>query len=155
MGIEASFGWLRHPPTVLVVPRCADGGLLLLRRYQPAVGRWVLEFPSGVLRVAEAPAAGGARLVRELTGQDGRAWRQLGVLRPNPGYSDEHMTVGMMVVGAGQTVDGPPIPFDARGATELQRCSPADLDVALMALDQAVDGRCVSAWVLARPHWGI
>ena len=25
MGLEASFGWLRHPPTLMVVPRWADG----------------------------------------------------------------------------------------------------------------------------------
>ena len=153
MGLEASFGWLRHPPTVLVVPRCADGRLLLLRRYHPAVGRWVLEFPSGLLRAEESPEAGGARLVRALTGLGCGAWRQLGVLRPNPGYSDELMTVGLLAID--ETGGGHPDPMDASdgGLCQLQRWASHDLENALGTPQEAVDGRCVSAWVLARPHW--
>ena len=160
MGLEASFGWLRHPPTVLVVPRCADGRVLLLRRYHPAVGRWVLEFPNGVLRAEVSPEAGGARLVRALTGLGCGSWRQLGVLRPNPGYSDEHMTVGLLVMDEAGGGNGNPRAITPRATThgslgQLERCDPSDLDAALMALDEAVDGRCVSAWVLARPHWSL
>ena len=153
MGLEASFGWLRHPPTVLVVPRCADGRLLLLRRYRPAVGRWVLEFPSGLLRAEESPQAGGARLVCALTGLGCGGWRQLGVLRPNPGYSDEHMTVGLLAMD--EAGERNPDLRDATdgGLCQLQHWSPHDLEMALMAPQEAVDGRCVSAWVLARPHW--
>jgi len=112
MGVEASFGWLRHPPSVLVVPRLADGRLLLLRRYRPAVGRWVLEFPASPLEPGESPAAGGERLVRRLTGHGGGPWRVLGELRPNPGYSDERMTLGWMEV----EVEGKPGPMAGQGA---------------------------------------
>lgn len=155
MGLEASFGWLRHPPTVLVVPRCADGRLLLLRRYHPAVGRWVLEFPSGMLMAEESPEDGAARLVGSLTGLGCGAWRQLGVLRPNPGYSDEHMTVGLLAMD--EAGGGKPDPMDVinGGLCQLQRCAAKDLEVTLMGLQEAVDGRCVSAWVLARPHWSL
>lgn len=155
MGLEASFGWLRHPPTVLVVPRCADGRLLLLRRYHPAVGRWVLEFPSGMLMAEESPEDGAARLVGSLTGLGCGAWRQLGVLRPNPGYSDEHMTVGLLAMD--EAGGGKPDPMDSinGGLCQLQRCAAKDLEVTLMGLQEAVDGRCVSAWVLARPHWSL
>jgi ADP-ribose pyrophosphatase len=155
MGLEASFGWLRHPPTVLVVPRCADGRLLLLRRFRPAVGRWVLEFPSGLLMAEESPETGGARLLRALTGLGVGGWRQLGVLRPNPGYSDEHMTVGLLALDAAG--EEPPDPMDASdgGLCQLQHCAPQDLEMALRTPQEAVDGRCVSAWVLARPHWSI
>ncbi|MGA1303158.1 MAG: NUDIX hydrolase [Cyanobium sp.] len=155
MGLEASFGWLRHPPTVLVVPRGADGRVLLLRRYRPAVGRWVLEFPSGLLMVEESPGVGAARLVRELTGWGCGAWRPLGVLRPNPGYSDEHMTVGLLEMDEAGGGRADPIDVTEGGLCQLQRCDPRDLDRALMARQEAVDGRCVSAWFLARPYWGL
>lgn len=157
IGIEATFGWLRHPPSLLLVPRCGDGQLLLLRRYRPAVGLWVLEFPTGPLGPGEGPAEAGERLMRQLTGSPIKGWQELGVLRPNPGYSDERMT--MVLVGtevedtdlregggsAGEGVEGELL--------RLEKTTPQALDTALMALDEPVDGRCVSAWFLARPHW--
>lgn len=160
MGIEASFGWLRHPPTVLVVPQCADRQLLLLRRYHPAVGRWLLEFPSGVLLAGESPAEAGARLVRQLTGHGGGTWRGLGVLRPNPGYTDEHMTVGWMAVegtvGSNQELVGGGLEDPAvAGPYALQLCSPQALEATLSDLEEPVDGRCVSAWFLARHHGSV
>lgn len=149
MGIEGSFGWLRHPDTVLVVPRGGDGRFLLVRRYRPAVGRWVLEFPSGPLDPGETPAAGAARLLRELTGQTGLGWRRLGALRPNPGYSDEHMTLGLMTLAApGAEADAEP---ETPPDLELWRCTAAALEAALMGVEECVDGRSVSAWLLAGP----
>ncbi|MEB3194755.1 MAG: NUDIX hydrolase [Cyanobacteriota bacterium] len=155
MGLEASFGWLRHPPTVLVVPRCADGRVLLLQRYRPAAGRWVLEFPSAVLGVDDSPEAAGVRLVRALTGLGCGGWRALGVLRPNPGYSDEHMTVGLLAMD--EAGEGHSDPMDASdgGLCQLHRCAAHALETALSTPQEAVDGRCVTAWVLARPHWSV
>ncbi|MFN9630023.1 MAG: NUDIX hydrolase [Cyanobacteriota bacterium] len=153
MGLEGSFGWLRHPPTVLVVPHLPDGRLLALRHYRPAVARWVLEFPSGTLAPEESPAAAGERLVRRFTGHGGQGWQTLGQLRPNPGYSDELMTLGVMEVerdldtpepgrGPGEREEDP---------TLLRRVfTPQELDAALLALEEPVDGRSVSAWCLAR-----
>ncbi|MEB3303798.1 MAG: NUDIX hydrolase [Cyanobacteriota bacterium] len=155
MGMEASFGWLRHPPTVLVVPRCADGGLLLIRQYRPAVGRWVLEFPSGIPMAEESPEAGSARLVRQLTGFGGGSWRQLGTLWPNPGYSDERMTVGLMEMAGADAGEPDPITFPQGNLWELRRYDPQALEAALMGPGEAVDGRSVSAWFLARPHWSV
>lgn len=170
MGIEASFGWLRHPPSVLVVPRRADGRLLVLRRYRPAVGRWLLEFPSGVLAPGESPGAGAGRLLRQLTGHRGRGWQALGVLRPNPGYSDECMTLGLMESNAGACPDvdhgaaeetgeglGGACAGDGDGADgglhELRLCTPEALHTALGRLAEPLDGRSVSAWFLASRHW--
>lgn len=153
MGLEGSFGWLRHPPTVLVVPQLPDGRLLVLHRYRPAVARWVLEFPSGTLEPEESPAAGGERLVRWLTGQGGRGWQPLGQLRPNPGYSDELMTLGLMVVETDlDTTEPGSGPGERVEDTTLHRrfMTAQALDSALTALEEPVDGRSVSAWCLAR-----
>lgn len=156
-GQEASFGWLRHPPSVLVVPQLEDGRLLLLRRWRPAVGQWVLEFPTGALDPGEGPAAGAARLVRDLTtGQGGGRWRLLGQLRPNPGYSDERMTLGLLALaacpGAGLAAGDSGEPEDGE-PHQLQLFTPRALEDALSALAEPVDGRSVSAWLLAS-RWG-
>jgi ADP-ribose pyrophosphatase len=158
MGIEASFGWLRHPPSVLVVPRCGDGQLLVLRRYRPAVGRWVLEFPSGPLEPGESPPEAGARLLRQFTGHGCGGWRGLGVLRPNPGYSDERMTIGLVSAEADEGVDRGPGGGGHRAdlggeLLRLERCTPLALEAALSALEEPVDGRCATAWLLASRHW--
>ncbi|MEB3258501.1 MAG: NUDIX domain-containing protein [Cyanobacteriota bacterium] len=170
MGLEGSFGWLRHPPSVMVVPRTATGHLLLVRRCRPAVGRWVLEFPSGPLEPGEPAAAGAARLLRRLTGQDGGDWRDLGQLRPNPGYSDELMALGWMEIAAeqvpwgdvvGEEVAGeggttwPPRNASEAGPLRLWCGPPAALEAALSSLAEPVDGRSASAWFLARRRGGL
>jgi len=63
------------------------------------------------------------------------------------------MTVGLLVMDEAGGANGNPPEATHGGLGQLERCTPYDLDAALMALDEAVDGRCVSAWVLARPHW--
>lgn len=181
MGLEASFGWLRHPPTLMVVPRWADGRVLLLRRYRPGVGQRLLEFPSGRLAAGETAAQAAARLLDGLLGpdpgpsaeradtnpdqhraEDGPAmaapWEPLGQLRPNPGYSDEHMALGLVRLGPQRD----PLPSDRAegllrgddGSTgQLVSLSPAALDGALASGDEPLDGRTVTAWFLARWRW--
>jgi ADP-ribose pyrophosphatase len=181
MGLEASFGWLRHPPTLMVVPRWADGRVLLQRRYRPGVGQRLLEFPSGRLAAGETAAQAAARLLDGLLGpdpgpsaeradtnpdqhraEDGPAmaapWEPLGQLRPNPGYSDEHMALGLVRLGPQRD----PLPSDRAegllrgddGSTgQLVSLSPAALDGALASGDEPLDGRTVTAWFLARWRW--
>lgn len=159
-GQEASFGWLRHPPSVLVVPRRVDGRLLLVRRWRPAVGRWVLEFPAGSLAPGESPAEGAGRLLRDLIGPGDGRWHPLGELRPNPGYSDERMTLGWMALARG-VADGLPDggatgagggedPPDNEVLARLGVWPPRALDALFSALEEPVDSRSVSAWFLAR-----
>jgi len=181
MGLEASFGWLRHPPTLMVVPRWADGRVLLLRRYRPAVGQWLLEFPSGRLAAGETAARAAQRLLELVlglapgsstdqgapiqglagkgAGQPAAApWEPLGQLRPNPGYSDECMALGLVRLGPQQA---PPANDTAEGllmgddGSTGQRVSlsPAALDGALASGDEPLDGRTLTAWFLARRRW--
>lgn len=166
MGLEASFGWLRHPPTLMVVPRWADGRVLLLRRYRPAVGQRLLEFPSGRLAAGETGAQAAARLLDGLLGPEGAEdgppiaapWEPLGQLRPNPGYSDECMALGLVRLGSHRA----PLPNDRTegllrgddGSTgQLVSLSVAALDGALASGDEPLDGRSVTAWFLARRRW--
>ncbi|MFN9646389.1 MAG: NUDIX hydrolase, partial [Cyanobacteriota bacterium] len=149
MGQEASFGWLRHPPSVLVVPWLEDGRLLLMRRWRPAVGQWVLEFPACPLLSGESPAEGAERLLEGLIGRGNGLWHPLGELWPNPGYSDERMTIGSMALEL-EGSDGRP---DGE-LSRLERWRPRDLEAAFSALAERVDSRSVSAWFLARRREG-
>jgi ADP-ribose pyrophosphatase len=166
MGLEASFGWLRHPPTLMVVPRWADGRVLLLRRYRPAVAQRLLEFPSGRLAAGETAAQAAQRLLALLLGPNGLGagpaiaapWEPLGQLRPNPGYSDEQMALGLVRLAPQQA----PLPNDTTGGLlggddgstgQLLSLSPAALDAALASGDEPLDGRTLTAWFLARCRW--
>ena len=166
MGLEASFGWLRHPPTLMVVPRWADGRVLLLRRYRPAVGQRLLEFPSGRLATGETAAQAAQRLLDLVLGPNGPGagpaiaapWEPLGQLRPNPGYSDEQMALGLVRLAPQQA----PLPNDTTGGLlvgddgstgQLLNLSPAALDAALASGDEPLDGRTLTAWFLARRRW--
>lgn len=169
MGLEASFGWLRHPPTLMVVPRWADGRVLLLRRYRPAVGQRLLEFPSGRLAAGETAAQAAQRLLDLVLGPNrpgagpaiAAAWEPLGQLRPNPGYSDEQMALGLVRLAPQQV----PLPNDTAGGQanllrgddgstgQLLSLSPAALDAALASGDEPLDGRTLTAWFLARRRW--
>jgi hypothetical protein len=110
-------------------------------------------------------------LLRQLTGHGGWGWQALGVLRPNPGYSDECMTLGFMEVelaegaeggqgavgasGDGQLGLGPAEGADG-GVLEMHPYTPQDLESALERLEEPLDGRSVSAWFLAglQGRWG-
>jgi ADP-ribose pyrophosphatase len=158
LGQEASFGWLRHPPSVMVVPWLADGRLLLVRRWRPAVGRWVLEFPSGALASEETPTRGASRLLRDLLGGGEGRWHPLGELRPNPGYSDERMVLGWLALELDRAAELDATVPTAGGEkappeeTVMQRrlYGPDALDAAFSDLEEPVDGRSVSAWFLAK-----
>lgn len=94
--------------------------------------------------------------MRDLTGQAGGRWRVLGQLRPNPGYSDERMTLGLLAL---EVEPGAGLAEGARGGPEdgeplqLRLCTPRALETALSALAEPVDGRSASAWFLAS-RWG-
>jgi len=166
MGLEASFGWLRHPPTLMVVPRWADGRVLLLRRYRPAVGQRLLEFPSGRLAAGETAAQAAQRLLALLLGPNGTGvgpaisapWEPLGQLRPNPGYSDEQMALGLVRLPPRQLPLSQRMAIDLLagddGSTgQLLSLSPAALDALLASGDEPLDGRTLTAWFLARCRW--
>ncbi len=166
MGLEASFGWLRHPPTLMVVPRWADGRVLLLRRYRPAVAQRLLEFPSGRLAAGETAAQAAQRLLDLVLGPNrpsagpaiAAPWEPLGQLRPNPGYSNECMALGLVRLGAQQAppandTAGDLLQGDDGSTGQRVSLSPAALDGALASGDEPLDGRTLTAWFLARRRW--
>lgn len=81
---------VRHPGAVSCVPIDADGLVIMVRQYRPALDRYVLEIPAGKRDVVDEPPADTAQ--RELGEEIGmRAGRLdlLGTFANAPGFSDE------------------------------------------------------------------
>ena len=89
IGIEGTFGIIRHPGASLAVPIKNDGNIVILRQYRFAVARRILEFPAGTLEEGEAPLTTMKRELAEEAGFSASNWLPLGVMLPCPGYSNE------------------------------------------------------------------
>jgi ADP-ribose pyrophosphatase len=82
---------IRHPGSVVLVPITSDGGIILVRQYRHAIGRWVWELPAGSLKHGEDPQKAAARECQEEIGLIPSSVKKLGWLVPTPGYCDEEM----------------------------------------------------------------
>ena len=87
IGLEATFGVIRHPGASLAVPVLDDGRVVLLRQYRFAVASRILEFPAGTLDEGEDPLSTMQRELQE----------DLSLLADQPaGDDDEDLEVLLM-----------------------------------------------------------
>jgi ADP-ribose pyrophosphatase len=84
---------IRHPGSVVIIPRTHDGKVVLVRQYRPAIGRWVWELPAGSLKPGESIEPAARRECHEETGRIAGSLTPLGGFYPTPGYCDEKMNV--------------------------------------------------------------
>lgn len=82
---------IRHPGAAVVLPRLADGRVVLIRNYRTAVGRHVIELPAGTLEPDEDPALAAHRELIEETGYRARSMELLTSFFSSPGILDERM----------------------------------------------------------------
>ena len=82
---------VRHPGSVVIVPVADDGGIVLVRQYRHALGRWAWELPAGSLKPGEDPDEAAVRECHEEIGLVPSQMRPLGGFYPTPGYCDERM----------------------------------------------------------------
>ena len=76
---------LRASDYVSVLAGTADGSLLLVRQYRPAVQAHTLELPSGHIEERESPESAARRELAEETGHDAETLIHLGTLAPDTG----------------------------------------------------------------------
>jgi ADP-ribose pyrophosphatase len=147
MGVEGTFGVIRHPGAALAVPLLDDGRVVVLRQYRFAVATRLLEFPAGTLDPGESPLGTMQRELQEEAGYAAERWDPLGALLPCPGYSDEviHLFLARELT---LLQDRPP--GDDDEDMEVLLLEPAQLDAALASGDEALDGKTVTAWFRAR-----
>ena len=152
MGVEGTFGLIRHPGASLAVPVLADGRVVVLRQYRFAVATRLLEFPAGTLDPGETPLSTMQRELQEEAGYSASRWDPLGAMLPCPGYSDEviHLFLARELEKLSERPAG-----DDDEDLEVLLMEPDELDGALASGDEYLDGKSVTAWLRAKQLLGI
>ena len=129
-----------------VIPLDSDGMIHFVRQFRVAAKVALLELPAGVLHEGEDPLEGGAREVREETGQAAGKMTLLGTFYMVPGYSSEKMTV---YLATGLTHD--PLPMDDdEFLADRAHPGPARLEMARSGEIQ--DGKSLAALLMAERY---
>ena len=152
MGVEATFGMIRHPGASLAVPITPDGHVVLLRQYRFAVQARLLEFPAGTLEEGEDPLESMQRELGEEAGYSAARWDALGPMLPCPGYSDE--VIHCFLARELTPLENPPAGDDDEDL-EVVLMTPMDLDTRLGSGDEWLDGKSVTAWYRAKQLLGL
>ncbi|QPN62704.1 NUDIX hydrolase [Synechococcus sp. CBW1004] len=152
MGVQGTFGIIRHPGASLAVPVLEDGRVVLLRQYRFAVQARLLEFPAGTLDPGETPLSTMQRELQEEAGYSAARWDPLGAMLPCPGYSDEviHLFLARELTPLQEQPAG-----DDDEDLEVLHMEPADLDAALASGDEYLDGKSITAWLRAKQLLGL
>jgi len=82
---------VRHPGAAVMIPRQADGRLILVRQLRIAVGRKLWEFPAGTLEKGESALRCAQRELSEETGYRPGRLKKFLEFFPTPGVSTEKM----------------------------------------------------------------
>ena len=152
MGVEGSFGVIKHPGASLAVPVLDDGRIVILRQYRFAVATRLLEFPAGTLDPGETPLSTMQRELQEEAGYSAARWDALGVMLPCPGYSDEviHLFLARELTALSERPPG-----DDDEDLEVLLMTPAELDAALASGDEYLDGKSLAGWFRAKQLLGL
>jgi ADP-ribose diphosphatase len=86
-------------PSYLATVAVTEGRILLVRQYRPAIERYSLELPGGLLDQDEDPATGIARELLEETGYTTEAITQIGKTATCSSRIDNHMYSFFIVAG--------------------------------------------------------
>jgi ADP-ribose pyrophosphatase len=92
-GRTATFEVIRHPGGAAVLPVLADGQVLLIRQYRPALGTMLWEIPAGRLEPGESPEECVHRELAEEAGYAAGRLAPLGGLWSAAGFCDEHVAL--------------------------------------------------------------
>jgi ADP-ribose pyrophosphatase len=144
-GVSARREIVRHPGAAVVLAQLPDGRFLFVRQFRSAVGEAVLETVAGLLEPDEDPAACAARETREETGHEPETIRELGILYPSPGYTDERLYAFHARLSA------EPLGTDRDGDEDLETVPMTAEEIERrMAAGDIRDAKTLAAWMLLR-----
>lgn len=146
IGIEGTFGVIKHPGASIAVPITNDGQVVLLRQYRFALSRRILEFPAGTLEEGEDPLSSMKRELAEEAGYQASTWSPLGQMSPCPGYSDEiiHMYLARDLSKMKEQPSG-----DEDEDLEVLHMTKDELNNCIANGDELLDGKSITAWFRA------
>ena len=147
IGVEGTFGVIKHPGASLAVPITNNGEIVILKQYRFAIERRILEFPAGTLEEGEDPLTSMKRELAEEAGYSAEKWKSLGQMMPCPGYSDEiiHMFLAEDLKALENQPEG-----DEDEDLEVLIMKPRELDNCLANNNEALDGKSIAAWFRAK-----
>lgn len=90
-GRQANFEIIRHPGGAAVLPVLADGRVLLIRQFRPAIGKMIYEIPAGRLEPGESARECAGRELIEEVGYAAAQLHPLGGFWSTPGFCDEYI----------------------------------------------------------------
>jgi len=90
-GARATREYIVHPGAVMIIPRLADGRLLMERQYRYPLERVFVEFPAGKIDPDEDPLVAAQRELTEETGYTAARWTRLASMHPVISYSTERI----------------------------------------------------------------
>jgi ADP-ribose pyrophosphatase len=88
-GSPAIREYVVHPGAVLVVPRLADGRVVVVRQFRYPNNAMFTEFPAGKIDRGESPLDTAKRELREEAGYTASDWTALGTIHSVVAYSTE------------------------------------------------------------------
>ena len=140
---------VRHPGSVVLVPVTAEGAIVLVRQYRPALGRWAWELPAGSLKPGEDAAAAAARECQEETGLVPATLEPAGAFYPTPGYCDEEMNF-YVAAGLRPPAEGDPaVSKDEDEDIEARPFTPDEIET-MVAAGEIIDLKTVAGLALLR-----
>jgi ADP-ribose pyrophosphatase len=97
-GVEATRDVIRHNGSVVVLAvdtesNPKDPGILLIRQYRHAAGKFLLELPAGRIEPGEKLIPAGKRELIEETGYRAKRWSRHANYYASPGFLTETMTI--------------------------------------------------------------
>jgi ADP-ribose pyrophosphatase len=140
---------VRHPGSAVIIPVTADGKIVLVRQYRPAIGRWAWELPAGSLKPGEDARAAAARECHEEIGLIPSALTYLGGFFPTPGYCDEEMHFFLATGLRERANEDPQAHQDVDEDIVAQAFGPEQLQ-AMIAAGEIVDLKTVAGLALPR-----
>lgn len=127
-GRQTTFEVVRHPGGAAVLPVFADGRVLLIRQYRPAVGAMIYEIPAGRLEPGESPETCVARELVEEAGYRATEFLALGSLWSTVGFCDERVDL-FVARGLSRAASSPE-------PDEVIELAPMPLEEALLRLER-------------------
>ena len=100
----------------VIIPRLVPGDdFILIRQFRPPAGRYMIEFPAGLIEPGETPESTAVRELYEETGYHGKIEKVIPPCYNSPGMSGETVTMVVMTV---EKADFPEIPENHQEESE-------------------------------------